>query len=102
MAPGMVSEGFLVDSPECLPLILHGLLWYFPNNQATQWGVFMTLVIFMGIITLLDNLSRYLKLRWFSLWQQTRSYLLSHNKRSSVDHSLAMSYLVISDPTTYL
>ena len=36
MAPGLVSEGLLIDLPECLTLVLHGLLWYFPNNQAAQ------------------------------------------------------------------
>ena len=36
MAPGLVSEGFLVDPPESLPLVLHGILWDYPNSQATQ------------------------------------------------------------------
>ena len=27
MAPGMVSKGLLIDPPESLPLVLHGLLW---------------------------------------------------------------------------
>ena len=38
MAPGMVSEGFLVDPPEILPLILHGLLSYLPDIEVTQVG----------------------------------------------------------------
>ena len=38
MALGLVSEGFLIDPPECLPLSLHGLLWEFSNSQATQGG----------------------------------------------------------------
>ena len=39
MAPGLVSDGFLVDPPECLSLVLHGILWYFPKMQATQGGI---------------------------------------------------------------
>ena len=31
MAPGLVSEGFLIDPLEFLTLILHGLLWEFTN-----------------------------------------------------------------------
>ena len=38
MAPGLVSEGFLIDPLECFPLVLYGLLWDFPNMQATQGG----------------------------------------------------------------
>ena len=38
MAPGLVSKGFLVDPPERLPLVFHGLLWEFSNRQATQGG----------------------------------------------------------------
>ena len=68
MAPGMISEGFLIDPLECLPLVLHGLLWDFPNIQATQVGSFLILLIFLGIIPLLDILMRDLKDQWFSLW----------------------------------
>ena len=38
MAPGLVFEGLLIDPPDCLPFILHGLLWEFPNNLAAQGG----------------------------------------------------------------
>ena len=38
MAPVLVSEGFLIGPPECLPLSLHGLLWESPNRQGTQGG----------------------------------------------------------------
>ena len=56
MAPGLVSEVFLIDPPKRLPLVLHGLLWYFPNREATQGRSFLTLLIFLGIIYLLGNL----------------------------------------------
>ena len=61
MSPGLVAEGFLIDPPECFPLFLHGLLWEFPNMQATQGDIFLTLLIFLGIISLLDSLRRDLK-----------------------------------------
>ena len=61
MVPGLVSEVFLIDPPEHLTLVLHGLLWYFPNSQATQGGGVLNLLGFLGVITLLDNLRRYLK-----------------------------------------
>ena len=38
MSLGLVFKGLLIKLPECLPLVLHGLLWDFPNNQATQGG----------------------------------------------------------------
>ena len=31
MAPGLVSEGFLIGPLECLLLVLHGILWEFTN-----------------------------------------------------------------------
>ena len=40
MGPGMVSKVFLIYPPECLTLVFHGLLWDFPNRQATQRGEF--------------------------------------------------------------
>ena len=55
---------------------------------------------FLVIIPLLDSLRRYFKDRWFSLWCQTSRSPSSHPKMSSVDHSLAIFSLVISDPTT--
>ena len=61
MAPGLVSEGLLIDPPECLNLVLHGLLWEVTNKQGTQGGSFLILLIFFGIIPLLDSLVRYLK-----------------------------------------
>ena len=97
--PGLVSEGFLIDLPERLTLVLHGLLWDLPNSQETQGGSFLTFLSLLGIIPLLDNLRRYLKEQWFSLCCQTRIYLYSCPKMPLVDHILAMSYLMISYPT---
>ena len=101
MSPGLVSQGLLIDPPECLPLVLHGLLWDFPNKQATQWGIFMILLSLLGITPLLDSLRIYLKGKCFRLWCQTRSSLSSHPKRSLVDHILAISSLRISYPIKY-
>ena len=61
MAPGMVSERLLINPPEHLNLVLHGLFWYFPNRKATQRGSFLTLLIFLSIIPLWDNMRRVLK-----------------------------------------
>ena len=58
MAPGMVSEGLLMDPPERLPLVLHGLWWDFPNMHATQGGNLFTLLCFLVIIPLLESLRR--------------------------------------------
>ena len=95
----MLSEGFLIDPPESLPLLLHGLLWVFTNIYETQGGSFLTLLNFLGIIPLFDSLKRYLKDQWFRLWCQTRISISSRTKGSSVDHSLAMYFLVSSAPT---
>ena len=102
MALIMVYEGFLIETLECLPLVLRGLLWDFPNKQVTKEGSFLILLSFLGITPLLDSLSRDLKEQWFILWCQTRISLSSRPKRSSVDHSLAMSSLVSSDPIAIL
>ena len=99
MAPGLVSEGFLMDPPECFTLVFNGLLWYLPNRQATQGGSFLTLLIFLGIINLLDNLRRYFMEQWFRPWCQTRIYLLSYPKGSLVYHSLTMLSLMRLAPT---
>ena len=101
MEPGLVSKGFLIDPSKCLPLVLHGLLWEFPNKQVTQGGIFLILMIFLVITPLLDSLTRDFKEQWFSMWCQTRSFLSSRAKRSSVDHRLDMSSLLILDPITY-
>ena len=61
MSLGLISEGFLIDPHECLHLVLHGPLWDFTNMQATQVVIFLILLIFLGIIPLLDILVRYLK-----------------------------------------
>ena len=92
---GTVSEGFLIEAPECLPLVLHGLLWDFPNKQATKEGSFMIFMSFLGITPLLDSMRRDLKEQWFILWCQTKSSLSYRLKSSSVEHSLAMYYLLI-------
>ena len=99
----MVSKGFLIDPPECFPLVFRGLLWYFPNKKLTQGGGGgMILMRSLGIIPILDSLRSYLNEQWFRLWCQTRSSLSSRPKRSSVDHSLDMSSLVISAPIAYV
>ena len=46
---------------EFLPLVLHGLLWDFPNRQVKQGGSFLILLISLGIIHLLDILRRDFK-----------------------------------------
>ena len=94
MDPGLVLEGFLMDPLERLPLVLHGLLWDYPNMQATKGGNFFTLPIFLGNIPLLESPRRDLNDQWFSLWCQTRSSLSSCPRKCSVDHSLAMSSLL--------
>ena len=40
MSLGLVYEGLVIDSLKCLHLVLHGLLWDFPNMNATQEGKF--------------------------------------------------------------
>ena len=40
MAPSLVSKGFLIDMLDFLPLVLHGILWDFPNMQASKGGEF--------------------------------------------------------------
>ena len=67
MALGLVSEGLLINPLQCLPLILHGLSWGFPNIQATQGRRFLVLISFLVIILLLDSMMRDLKDQWFSL-----------------------------------
>ena len=99
---GMVSKAFLIYPPGCLPLVLHGLVWYLPNSQATQGGGGMNLPSFLGIIPLLDNLRRGLKVQWFSMLCQTRVSLLYHPKGSLVYHILDMSSLVIFYTNIYL
>ena len=98
MAPGLVSEGFLIDPPECFPLFLHGLLWGLPNRQETKGGGVLTLMSFLGTTPILNNLRRDWKVQRFILWCQTRNYLLSFPKRSSVDHRLNISSLARSAP----
>ena len=62
MAMGQVSKGFLIDPPECLPLVLHGLLWYFPNKQVTGGGSGgLILLSFIDNTPFLDSLRRDLK-----------------------------------------
>ena len=102
MASGLVSKGFIIDLPKCLPLNLDGLLWDLPNSQVTQGGGFTTLLILLVIITLLDNTRMYFKYKWFILGCQTRSSLSPCCKSSSLEHSLAMYSFVILDTTTCL
>ena len=96
----MVSEGFLIDPPECFPFFLHGILWDFPNNQATEGGSFLISLRLLVITPLLDSLRRYLKEQWFSLWCQIRIYLYSHIKSSSVENILDMYSLIRLAPIT--
>ena len=99
IALGLVSESFLIDPPECLTLVIHGLLWDFPNIQATQGGSYMVFMSFLVIIPLLGSLRGYLREKWLIMWCQTRRSLSSCPRRSSVDHSLAISYIVSSAPS---
>ena len=62
----------------------------------------MGLLSFLGIIILLDNIRRDLKVQWFSMWFQTRISLSHHTKRSSIDHGLVMYSLVRLATTAYL
>ena len=101
MAPGLVSEGFLIYPTEIFTLVLHVLLQELPNSQATQGGSFLICLSFLGIIPLLDNLRRNLKEQCFILWCQTMSYLSSCTKMSLVDHILATYSFVRSAPTIY-
>ena len=39
-------------------LIIHGLLWYLSNRQATQGGFFINVTSFLSIIHILNNLIR--------------------------------------------
>ena len=48
IAPVLVSEGFLIDLLEFLPLVLRGLFWDFPNMQAIQGESFLIFLIFLG------------------------------------------------------
>ena len=102
MAPGLVHEELLVDPHRFFPLALHGLLWDFPNIQSTQRGCFLELLRFLGIINLLDNIVKYLKVQCFSLWFQTRISLLSLTKISLVYHILSVTSLMSFSPTTSL
>ena len=95
MAPGLVLEGFLMDTPERSNLVLHGLLWAFTNRQATWGRYFFTLLRLLVIITLLEFLRRVFYDQWFSLWCQNRISLSSFTRRSSVEHSWAMYPLAI-------
>ena len=102
MSLGLVYEGYQINLPEHFPLVLHGLLWYFPNIQATQGGSFLALLIFFGITPLLDNLRIYLGYLWFSLCFQTRISFSYRTKHFTVDHRLGIYYLARLGPTKYL
>ena len=56
----LVFEGFLIDPPECFTLVIHDLLWDFPNIQVTQGGRggVPTLLILLVVIPLFDNMIR--------------------------------------------
>ena len=94
MTLGLVYKCFLIDLHECLTLVLHGLLWEFPNIEGKQGFFFLVLLSFLGITRLLDTLLRYLKEQCISLWCQNRIYLSSCRRRSSVGHILAISSLM--------
>ena len=94
MGLGLVSGGFLIDPLGCFPLVINGLMWYFPNRQATQSGSFLTFMRFLGVKPLLDDMGGDLKLQCFSLWLQTEISLSSRPKMSSVDHRLDISSLM--------
>ena len=54
IAPGLFFEGFLIDSPDIFPLVIHGLLWDFPNSQAMQGGGGYELVELHGYYSRLE------------------------------------------------
>ena len=100
--PGLVSEGFPIDSPENFTLVLHVLLWYFSNIQAKKGESFLIFLIFLGIIPILDITRRDLKEQWLNLWCQTRISLSPYTKMTSDDQILAISSLMSSAPTASL
>ena len=74
----------------------------FPNRKSMQGESFLKFLRFLGIITLLDNMRRYLKVQWFSLWCKTKIPLFPWSTRSLLYQSLDMLSLVKYDPTTSL
>ena len=70
-------------------------------RRKKRGGGVLTLLIFLGIIPLLDNMRRDLNKQWFILWCQTRISLSSRPIGLSVEQSLSMSSLVISAPSAY-
>ena len=98
MAMGLIYEDFLINPHRCLPLVFHGLLRGLPNIQAMQGGSSLDLLRFLGIIPLLDNLMRYLKVKWFRMLFQTRISVSYRPKRSSVEDDFVISSLVSSPP----
>ena len=66
MEPGLVSKGFLMDPPDHLPLVIHGLLWELSNRQAKQGGIFLTLLSLLGIRPLLET--------WWGILRSNVSY----------------------------
>ena len=61
-------------------------------------GIFMTFLVLLGVVILLDKLMMYLKFQCFGLWLYTHSYLPSCPKISLVGLNFAISSLVISAP----
>ena len=100
---GHVSDSGLRGLPDkSISMFALALPWTFaglPKLVGNTRGIFLTLLRFLGNIYLLENLRRYLKVQWFSLWWKIKRSLSSHPKRSPVDYSLAMFYIVIPPHT---
>ena len=72
MALGLVSKGFLIDPPDCLPWYYMASCGTFQKKTGDTRGVgYLILLNLPGIIYLLDILMRYLKDQWFGMWCQT-------------------------------
>ena len=101
---GLLYEGFPIDPPTWFTLFLHGILWDSPNRHVTQvggGGGFINLLILLEIMTLLDNLTRVLKIQWFIPKYHTSISLYYYLKISSVYHNLAISSLTSLTLTTF-
>ena len=56
MALCLSSEVLLIHPNLFFPLLLHDFLWDLPNIQANQGSLFLTLLIFLVVMPLLDSI----------------------------------------------